>query len=312
MPGSDRRQDASEHGVRRRRTETHRSTVRGLVRNWKTLLLTTLIGLACGLALYARAPLQWSANLQVQIGRFPAETVDREIRGALGRAAKTAVLPRGSTPVETNLQVATRISGTEFVDKVVAAVERGGQGNARDAQLFRATVKTWEMRDTDFVEVAFLGYSPEALQEYSKQISAQIKQIHNTLIDEVAAETRRASERKAAELSVAQTDYTVLRESYNRIAQLPADQQLLQLPLFTSQILASSEQLRYLRDEMDAYAWRLNPVNLVHTSVSAPRISDGPVAPRLRLYAVLGLVAGFVVGCLILLIRRKIVFKLVV
>ncbi len=297
MSGNAREQDTLDGSAVKKNVADfsgEQDLITGFLRNWKTLLVAAVLGTVCGLGLFYTVPHKWQASMQIQVGRIPKATGD------------------GSGFIELPVQVVARVRNNDFVSAVVAAAGRDASADASDVRLFHSSLATGEVPNTGFVDIYFLGYSPDRLKVYAKAISERIKAVHNQLIDDVAVETRKAQARNERELAAVEQQYASLQESYGKLRALSAEQQLLQVPILTAQLQNSTQRLHDLREKDTSLTRSLSPVDLELTSVSEPLITDGPVSPRRWNFLAAGFLVGFACGFLFLLARRRIVLKLII
>lgn len=263
-----------------------------MAHNWKKLAAMAILGAVVATCAYYYVTPKWQANLLIQIGKVTP--------GGM----------RDGSLIEGVDQTAFRIRSRDFVDavllKVVDARPDGtGTEETSEIKLFRESLKSSEVRNTEFVNVTFLGYSKGQLEKYAAALTQELLTLHNRVPETLKKELQAESTKNKQELADAEVMYDTLTKDYNRLKQLPADQQLLPISILTSQIQNSASLVDALRSVQRDIDRRLFPSNLYSTTVLKVQIADKPVFPVLGVFLFIGVIAGLAVGLMFLIFRRN-------
>jgi len=253
-------------------------------RNWGTLLACVLLAMACGAALFAILPARWQALTTIEIGQVPLGT---PVGGS-----------RGSTLIEPPAQTVERLKQRELINTVLTSLGIPvDQPDEARASLFRHSLKGTVMKNTNFIQIAVAGHSPDAARENLTAAARVLMEAHSKLMIPTVGRMMAQLEDNAKQMAEIQVERTRLQELLGHMEKAGSKIEFSPTIVAVSQLANKEAQLHQIvveRAELqDAMApSRTYPTRIIDAVYVEPR----PYFPKLSLFLAGAAVLGFFAG----------------
>lgn len=261
-----------------------------LRKHWALLAVSILVGGVAGVGVATIVPKQWEAKSLIQVGQI------------------YSVSPDG-VPATTNLESPARTAewlqspATEEKVLVALGLPTAVSGNS-DADLLRASTKIRYLRAAELIEMNTRAYSPEKAKQVLTTYQAELVATHEKLLapalnrlksdmtDVNAGIERRLREQASLETNSMEGKKLSATERFSANALLNQVQERI------------DTQLRALYQRRAALQEQLNPERTFNTfAVSPVTVANRPVFPKRSVFALLGAVAGALIGAAVVALR---------
>ncbi len=247
--------------------------------------------MACGAALFAILPARWQALTTIEIGQVPLGT---PVGGS-----------RGSTLIEPPAQTVERLKQRELINTVLTSLGIPvDQPDEARASLFRHSLKGTVMKNTNFIQIAVAGYSPDEARENLTAAARVLMEAHSKLMIPTVGRMMAQLEDNAKQMAEIQLERTRLQELLDHMEKAGSKIEFAPTIVAVNQLANKEAQLRQIIVERAELQDTMAPSRTYPTRIiDAVYVEPRPYFPKLSLFLAGAAVLGFFVGLGIALYR---------